>query len=298
MIEIKVPATTANLGSGFDALGISLSLYNRVYFYRMEEIDASPRFGVEFCENKNNLIYGSAVKLFEICGKEVPKDLRIRQKRKIPITRGLGSSSACIVAGLVGANEFLGSPMNRREILNLATKIEGHPDNVAPALLGGLVSCVYENGKVFYCKQNVSLNIKFMVIVPNFKMSTSKARSVLPDVISRDDAVFNISRSSLFVASMAAQRFENLRVAVDDRIHQARRLKFIDGSEKIFDISYKLGAYAVYLSGSGSSIVAICSRKNTPFVSKMRRELNELGLDRWKILDLSANNNGVVANVI
>ena len=129
-------------------------------------------------------------------------------------------------------------------------------------------------------------------------MSTSKARAGLPDVISRDDAVFNISRSSLFVASMATRKFENLRVAVDDRIHQAHRLNFINGSEKIFDVSYKLGAYAVYLSGSGSSIVAICNQKNTPFVSKMRRELNELGLDRWKILDLSANNNGVVANII
>ena len=298
MIEIKVPATTANLGSGFDALGISLSLYNRVYFYRMETIEANPRRGVEFCENKNNLIYQSAVKLFEICGKNVPKDLRIRQKRKIPMTRGLGSSSACIVAGLVGANKFLGSPLNKRDILNLATEIEGHPDNVAPALLGGLVSCVYENGRVFCCKQHVSPKLKFITIVPNFKMSTHQARTCLPDVVSRDDAVFNISRSSLFVASMAAEKFENFKIAVDDKIHQKHRLKFINGAEKVFDIAYKLGAYGVYLSGSGSSIVAICSQQNRSFFSKMRHALNKLGLNRWKILDLKANNNGVMVNVI
>ena len=298
MIEIKVPATTANLGSGFDALGISLSLYNRVYFYNMEEIDVSPRLGVEFCENKNNLIYQSAAKLFELCGKKMPLDLRIRQKRKIPMTRGLGSSSACIVSGLVGANKFLGSPLNKRDILKLATEIEGHPDNVAPALLGGLVSCVYENGNVFYCKQPVSPKLKFIAIVPNFKMSTTEARSCLPDVVSRDDAVFNISRSSLFVASMAAEKFENFKVAVGDRIHQKHRLKFIDGAEKIFNILYKLGSYAVYLSGSGPSVVAICGEKNTSLASKMRQELKGLGLNKWKVLDLNANNDGVVANVI
>lgn len=298
IIKVKVPATTANLGSGFDTLGIALSLHNFVYFSGQNNLQLGILKNTRMLRDNNNLIYKSAAKLFEVCGEQMPFDLKIYQTTRIPVTRGLGSSSACIIAGLMGANRLLGLPLNGVDILKLATEIEGHPDNVAPALFGGLVDSVCNNGEVYYVKHNVSTNLKFVVIVPNFKMSTNQSRLSLPSVVSHSDAVFNVSRSALFVSSIVTQKFENLSVAVDDRLHQPYRLKLIDRADEIFNLAYDFGAYGVCLSGSGPSIIAICDKRNKSFFRKMRNELNRMNLNQWKVLDLNADNEGAGVEII
>ena len=153
-IKVSVPATSANIGSGFDALGLAVTLYNTVTFEDSEVLDISSADGTRIPRGESNLVYRSAKGLFEKVGKQIPP-LKITQTNPIPMARGLGSSSACIIAGLLGANRMLGDVLNTQELLTLATSIEGHPDNVAPALLGGLTSSVFEEGKVYSVKRNV-----------------------------------------------------------------------------------------------------------------------------------------------
>ena len=159
-IKVSVPATSANIGSGFDALGLAVTLYNTVTFEESEVLDISSADGTRIPRGESNLVYRSAKGLFEKVGKQIPP-LKITQTNPIPMARGLGSSSACIIAGLLGANRMLGDVLNTQELLTLATSIEGHPDNVAPALLGGLTSSVFEEGKVYSVKRNVDETLCF-----------------------------------------------------------------------------------------------------------------------------------------
>ena len=174
-IKVSVPATSANIGSGFDALGLAVTLYNTVTFEESEVLDISSADGTRIPRGESNLVYRSAKGLFEKVGKQIPP-LKITQTNPIPMARGLGSSSACIIAGLLGANRMLGDVLNTQELLTLATSIEGHPDNVAPALLGGLTSSVFEEGKVYSVKRNVDETLCFAAIVPDYKLLTEAAR--------------------------------------------------------------------------------------------------------------------------
>ena len=173
-IKVSVPATSANVGSGFDALGLAVTLYNTVTFEESEKLDISAADGTRIPRNESNLVYRSAKGLFDKVGKKIPP-LRIVQTNPIPMARGLGSSSACIIAGLLGANRMLGDILNTQELLTLATSIEGHPDNVAPALLGGLTSSVYEDGVVYSVKRDVDQSLCFAAIVPDYKLLTEAA---------------------------------------------------------------------------------------------------------------------------
>ena len=173
-IKVSVPATSANIGSGFDALGLAVTLYNTVTFEESEVLDISSADGTRIPRGESNLVYRSAKGLFEKVGKQIPP-LKITQTNPIPMARGLGSSSACIIAGLLGANRMLGDVLNTQELLTLATSIEGHPDNVAPALLGGLTSSVFEDGKVYSVKRNVDETLCFAAIVPDYKLLTEAA---------------------------------------------------------------------------------------------------------------------------
>ena len=187
-IKVSVPATSANIGSGFDALGLAVTLYNTVTFEDSEVLDISSADGTRIPRGESNLVYRSAKGLFEKVGKQIPP-LKITQTNPIPMARGLGSSSACIIAGLLGANRMLGDVLNTQELLTLATSIEGHPDNVAPALLGGLTSSVFEEGKVYSVKRDVDETLCFAAIVPDYKLLTEAARAALPKEVSHTDAV-------------------------------------------------------------------------------------------------------------
>ena len=177
-IKVSVPATSANVGSGFDALGLAVTLYNTVTFEESDKLDISAADGTRIPRNESNLVYRSAKGLFDKVGKKIPP-LKIVQTNPIPMARGLGSSSACIIAGLLGANRMLGDVLNTQELLTLATAIEGHPDNVAPALLGGLTSSVFEDGVVYSVKRDVDQSLCFAAIVPDYKLLTEAARAAL-----------------------------------------------------------------------------------------------------------------------
>lgn len=274
MIKVTVPATSANVGAGFDALGLALSLHNSVTFEQSERIDIQSSDGSLIPTGTSNLVYRSAKAVFDQLGQPLP-GLRIRQENPIPMARGLGSSSACIVAGILGANALLGSPLTRRQMLTLATSIEGHPDNVAPAMLGGFVSSVYDEGQVYTARKAIDETLAFAAFIPNFKLLTEKARAALPKTVERADAVYNLSRAALATAAFCDGDYELLKVATKDALHQQYRLPLIPGGERVFELAWDLGAYAVYISGAGPTIMAVVHRENSDFFARAEEALVE-----------------------
>lgn len=295
MINVLVPATSANLGSGFDSLGIALGYYNYITMSEHNGLEIVAVDGVEIPTDQTNLIYTSAKHLYDLCGKPFA-GLKLKQLNNIPMSRGLGSSSACIVGGLVGANHFLGNPLSKKELVEVATKIEGHPDNVAPAILGGLVTAALDGDKVYYVKQNLDEKLNFVAIIPDFELSTALARSVLKQEVTLGDTIFNLSRSALMAVSLGMGKYENLRVASDDRIHQKFRIELIKGGQKAIDIANELGAYTAYISGAGSTLMAIVNENLTDYTANLRKKLDENGFASWQIKSFKADNQG--ANVV
>ncbi len=297
MIRVQVPATSANLGSGFDSLGIALTMYNQIWMEEYDGIEISSRDGVCVPKDENNLIYWSAKRLYEECGKKLP-GLRIEQQNDIPMARGLGSSSACIVGGLVGANRFLGNPLSMQDLVNLACNIEGHPDNTTPALCGGLVTSAMEAGRVHSVSVPVATAIRFAVLIPPFELKTEVARGVLPQEYRREDAVYNLSRSALMTAALFSGSLENLRVAVQDRLHQPYRAKFIPDMDSVFRLSYELGSYGTYISGAGPSIISIVDDVGArDFERYALNHLEEKEIRGWKLEILQADSHGAAVYI-
>ena len=193
MVRVTVPATSANMGSGYDSIGIALELYNVIDMEESERIDISDKNGQFVPKDARNLIYQCAKRVYDECGKPL-SGLKIIEDCAIPQTRGLGSSSACTVAGIMGANALLGEPLDRQAVIDLAATIEGHPDNSTPAILGGFCVALLENGHVHHVRVPVHGAIDFIVFIPDFKLSTEKARAALPKTIAHHDAVYNLAR--------------------------------------------------------------------------------------------------------
>lgn len=259
--KVCVPATSANLGPGFDALGLAFDLWNEV------ELQISPQDALEVEGEgvtqlqgiSSTIAHRAAHQLFALLDLRFP-GVRLRLKNAIPLSRGLGSSSAAIVGGLVAANEWARQTENRalerQHVLNLANQIEGHPDNVVPALLGGLVaSVVGEKGEVTAVQVPVRRWPQFVVWIPDTELATKAARGVLPASYSRADAVFNVSRSSLLVAAFAAGDWDALSYALDDRMHQPFRVPLLTGWNQLAGAAREAGALGVTLSGSGPTIL-------------------------------------------
>jgi len=291
-MRIQVPATSANLGSGFDTLGIALTLYNQVWMEESDVLDISCRDSVQVPTDENNLIFWAARYLFQQCGRTL-KGMKIIQENNIPMARGLGSSSACIVAGILGANRILGNPLSRGELIDLAAKIEGHPDNTTPAILGGLVTSAIEKEHVYSVSVPVSDKIRFALFIPPFELKTEKARSVLPAQYSRQDAVYNLSRSALMTASLFSGKIENLRVAVQDKIHQPYRFGLIEHCGEVFQLGGELGSLGTYISGAGPTIIAmIPAQEADGFARRALERMEERGIPGWKVEIRSANDSG------
>ncbi len=272
MIKVTVPATSANVGAGFDALGLALSLHNTVTLEESDRIDIQSSDGSLIPTGTSNLVYRSARAVFDQLGQPLP-GICIRQENPIPMARGLGSSSACIVAGILGANALLGSPLTPRQMLTLAASIEGHPDNVAPAMLGGFVTSVYDEGQVYSARKAINEELAFAAFIPNFKLLTEKARAALPKTVERADAVYNLSRAALATAAFCDGDYELLKVATKDALHQQYRLPLIPGGERVFELAWDLGAYAVYISGAGPTIMAVVHRENSDFFARAEEAL-------------------------
>lgn len=273
MIKVIVPATSANVGAGFDALGLALSMHNVVTFEQCDHLDIQSSDGSLIPTGTSNLVYRSAKAVYDQLGQPL-KGLKIRQENAIPMARGMGSSSACIVAGILGANAMLGNPLTQRQMLTLATSIEGHPDNVAPAMLGGFVTSVYDEGQVYTVKKDINEELAFAAFIPNFKLLTEKARAALPQNVARTDAVYNLSRAALATAAFCDADYELLKVATKDALHQKYRLPLIPGGEQVIEIAWDLGAYSVYISGAGPTIMAVIHRENSDFFEKAEELLS------------------------
>ena len=283
MIRIDIPATSANLGSGFDSLGIALTMCNRVWMEEADELKITTTDKIKVPTDETNLIYWAARHLYQIGGKTLP-GLHIIQENNIPMARGLGSSSACIVAGILGANRMLGSPMSQSDLINLAAQIEGHPDNTSPAISGGLVASAMEGKRVYSVSVPVSGKISFAVMIPPFELKTEKARGVLPTEYSREDTVFNLSRSALMTASLFSGDLQNLRVAVQDRIHQPYRSGLIENYDQVFRMSYELGSLGTYVSGAGPTIISMIPTEGAEeFMSACDSHLQDRGINGWRV---------------
>lgn len=291
MLKIRIPATSANLGAGFDALGLAVSLYNYVNVEESDHIEIVSLDHIPVPTDRSNLIYTSAETLYQHCGKTL-QGLSIEQVNHIPLTRGLGSSSACIIAGLTAANELLGRPLTVDDMVNLAAQLEGHPDNTTPALLGGIVTSVFDGKSVHYVRQEVDSTLHFYAIIPDFELKTEVARGCLPKEIPHKDAVFNLSRAALFSSSLLTGKYENLKIAVEDSLHQPYRIPLIAHAEDVFAAAYRNHAYAVYISGAGPTIMAIVDNSNFPFEKNMREYLDSAGLETWLIENLTIDNDG------
>lgn len=297
MIRVRVPATSANMGPGFDCLGIALTMYNH---FSIEEVESG--LYIDGCEdayrNENNLIYVAMQKCFEKIG-YIPKTkgLRISLRSDIPISRGLGSSASCIVGGVLAANEIAKGNLSKKEILEIASDIEGHPDNITPAVLGGMTVSIKEGNQIYYEKINLPENLKFCAIIPDFKISTKDSRVILPDKISHKDGVFNIGRVSLLIAALSSGNLDLLQFACSDRLHEVYRKSLIENYKEIVDECKKLKSLCVFLSGAGPTIMAVLKEENKLFLEYMKSYLSELD-NKWIIKELKPDLNGAyVENV-
>ncbi len=293
MIKMRIPATSANLGAGFDSLGLAVAMYNQVAMEPWDRVLVEVLDDTPIPKDQHNLIYKTVKYLYDICGKPLP-GLRIVQENAIPMARGLGSSSACIVAGLMGANLLMGEPLSREDLINMAAAMEGHPDNSTPAILGGQVTAAMEHGKVYYCRQELHDDLRFAAVIPNFEMHTGEARAVLPREMDRGDAVYNLSRAALTAASLATGNYQNLRVSMGDRLHQPTRLALIKGGREVLDCCLELGAYGAYLSGAGPTLMAVVPAGSPGLTHQLRCFLDGRGLDAWRVELLEPDNKGAV----
>lgn len=282
--RISVPASSANLGPGFDSLGLALGLYNTCEFKIVSDKDL-------FEQNlKDNLIYKAYKYAFDFYEKEIiPVEFDL--DANIPLSRGLGSSAACIVMGIMAAFSVMGKEFDKKEILKIATEMEGHPDNVSPAIFGNASAAILRDQEVFVEEFEISNNFKCLAIIPDFKLPTKLAREALPETYTKEDAVFNISRVSMLILSLISGNEENLKTALDDKIHEPYRLKLIPEIDEIEKIIADSPAIGHYLSGAGSTIMVILKSNDTESEKLIKNKLKELSAN-YKIMPLEIDKRG------
>jgi homoserine kinase len=258
-----VPASTANLGPGFDSLGMALPLFAGIAIGVSEHtsihLHGDQLGGV--AKDKTNLIYQTAQAVFAKAGVTIP-ELEIAIESEIPLTRGLGSSAAAIVGALVAANGLIGNPLSRHELFQMATAMERHPDNVGAALFGGFVAAAWDGERAEAVRIEPPAELLVLVAIPSFELSTKTARGALPDQVSMSDAVFNLSHSSLLTAALATGRLEVLRHAMRDRLHQPYRESMIPGMAEVLRGAAAHGALGAVLSGAGPTILFLVDKRD------------------------------------
>lgn len=257
-VTVRVPATSANMGPGFDVLGMALDIWNRVQV----RVSATPSVRVrgeganELSTGTDNLIYRAAARLFDEISVPIP-NLTISCRNTIPLGRGLGSSAAAVVAGLVSANALCGSTVPGTRLLELANDIEGHPDNVAPALLGGCQIVTLANEHLVTSEVPLPSGIRCVIYIPQKPMPTAESRAILGQRVSRKEAIFNLGRVALLVNALGQGRLEELMIATQDMLHQPARQRVFPAIKHVIKAAVKAGALAAFISGGGSSVLAI-----------------------------------------
>ena len=277
MISVRVPATSANLGPGYDAVGLALSLSTRIALDRAQhpEIEVSGTGENLIPRGPEHPAYRAARFVAEVIG-EPELDFRLVQENDIPPTRGLGGSAAALVGGAVAANELFGGQIAAPDLLNIVCELDGHPDNAAPALLGGLVIGTLTPSGVSAVRLEPK-DLAAAVAVPDFAVSTTAARRALPENVPHRDAVFNVGRSGLLLGALATGEYDLLRVAMQDRLHQPYRAHLVPGLESVIDAALAHGAYGACLSGSGPTVLAFTPLELAPAVAAAMKKTFEAG---------------------
>lgn len=286
MIRIQVPATSANLGPGFDCLGLALELYNSI------TVDPGRPFGITLSgpyqegipTDESNLVWQTMCHLWRQINFPIPS-VTITLENHIPPARGLGSSSAAIVGGLVAANALAGSPLTQLELLQVANILEGHPDNVTPALYGGVTLSVETAEGVIPRVLHPAPALRAVLVIPDLLLKTAKARGILSPEVSRKDAVFNIAHTALLVEAFIREDFSLLRESMRDMLHQPQRATLIPGMNKALESALEVGAYGSALSGSGPTLIALTSRSTEERVTQVM--LNQVAEHGLKVVAMS-----------
>jgi len=273
-VVVDVPATTANLGPGFDCLGAALDLNNRFAMRRIEgggerfELIIEGTEGSHLRGGPENLVYRAAQRVWKAAGLE-PVALEARVRLAVPPARGLGSSATAIVAGLMGANALVGEPLSKEKLLELAIDIEGHPDNVVPSLLGGLcmtAKAASQRWRVVRCEWTPS--VKAVVAIPSIRLSTSEARRAMPKAIPVGDAVVNLGALTLLLQGLRTGNGDLISDGMHDRLHEPYRWRLIKGGEQVKQAAMDAGAWGCAISGAGPSVLALCEEDKGPAVSR------------------------------
>ncbi len=287
-VSYRVPATTANLGPGFDCLGLALPIYNIITIEEtvmpstgievnvmkdfenaelIEELDSIPN-------DKDNIVYKAVEILYNLVGQD-PSEIKINIKSSIPIAKGLGSSASVIVGGLMAANDLLGNPADEAALLSIATEAEGHPDNVVPAILGGLVmSSMEDDGSVIYRRLDWPEDWHITVCIPDFELATNISRSVLPEKVPMEDAKFNARRLAMLIHAIDTVDAKLMKSALEDKLHQPYREKLIPGFKEIKEsLKHEENVLGTVISGAGPSIVIISQKNNLEKIYQTLKEI-------------------------
>ncbi len=292
---IRIPASTSNIGPGFDTLGLALKIYNEIEIY---EINKNKNFKIEYVYPVNigikpdNNLYLKAYKVacWSLGVEETGFYARIHNR--IPIGAGLGSSGSAVIGGVITAFLFARRKIDTEEVLNIAIKIERHPDNITPCLVGGFtVSSVVDNN-VYFQKFRVNSGLKAVVVIPDFILKTKKARRILPDKLKLKDVIFNINRVAYLVSAFAKNEFKDLQWAFYDRLHQPARSKLVPGLHEIIHSAESAGALGCFLSGAGPSVVALCLSNAEKIGRSIVKVWKEFNINS-KFIVTGIDNNGV-----
>lgn len=277
MKVVRTYATSANIGPGFDCLGICFDIYNEYAFEKSSKYELVG-FHKNYSKPKYNLIISAYEKVFDIKNKKLEYIKLTEVVKNIPNSRGLGSSASCIVAGILIANEILGNILDKDEIFQIASSIEGHPDNVAPLIFGGF-TCSFMDEKYHTVKLNVNGNLKFKVLIPPFELKTSLARSVLPTNIQIKDAVFNISHAIGMIKGIEDGNMELIKISKKDVLHEPYRYQLIKGSNEVITLAEQNNAVCM-ISGAGSTLLMISDKTL------------DITYQDWKVVDVNISNIG------
>lgn len=293
MIRVRVPATSANLGVGYDCLGIALDDFATVTFEVIDEGVVITGCDEAYC-NEDNLFYRAFLEGLRYIGKEVP-GIHIHIDSDVPFARGMGSSATCIVAGIAGANALFSEPMNKYEIFDVATRMEGHPDNIAPAIFGGLCVSFMDEGKPNMIKYGIKKDMIFVTMIPDYEVSTKSAREVLPDTMSYADAVYQMGRCAALAKAMEIGNPLIIKKACRDKMQEPYRRELIAQYFDVKTVCEECGAITMFISGSGSTMIALTNEEETAQEIKRNIEQTYSG---WSVRLLHATYDGVQSEVL
>ncbi|MBX3055336.1 MAG: homoserine kinase [Anaerolineae bacterium] len=302
-VTVTIPATSANLGPGFDCLGLALALHNRITFTATSAalsagVAAPPPLTItvsgvdahKVATDERNLVYQCARIIFDKVGQR-PSPLHIHQENNIPVGSGLGSSSTAVLGGMIAANELVARPYTTAQILQFAAEKEGHSDNVAPALYGGLVLGVAHDAGL-HIERFAMPDLRMVVVLPDFHLLTSQARAALPAQVSRHDAIFNAARTPLVIRALQTADYDLLGIAMQDRLHQPYRIPLIPGMAQALAAAQAAGAKGVALSGAGPSLIAFAPDGHEAIAAAVTAVFAEHGLAS-RVWILAVDNQGM-----